>query len=47
MLHGTRVSLTIGLVVVAIQATIGIALGALAGYYGGIVDLVVSRLIER
>jgi peptide/nickel transport system permease protein len=46
MLHGIRVSLTIGLVVVAIQATIGVALGALAGYYGGVVDVVLSRLIE-
>ena len=46
MLHGIRVSLSIGLVVVAIQATIGIALGALAGYYGGFVDLALSRLIE-
>jgi peptide/nickel transport system permease protein len=46
MLHGTRISLTIGLVVVAIQASIGIALGGLAGYYGGWVDLVISRLIE-
>jgi peptide/nickel transport system permease protein len=46
MLHGIRVSLSIGLVVVAIQATIGIALGALAGYYGGWIDLVVSRVIE-
>ena len=46
MLHGTRISLTIGLVVVLIQATIGIALGALAGYYGGAIDLVISRLIE-
>ena len=46
MLHGTRISLTIGLVVVAIQASIGIALGGLAGFYGGWVDLVISRLIE-
>jgi peptide/nickel transport system permease protein len=46
MLHGTRISLTIGLVVVVIQATIGIALGGLAGYYGGWVDMVISRLIE-
>jgi len=46
MLHGTRVSLTIGLVVVLIQATIGIALGALAGFYGGWIDLVISRFIE-
>jgi peptide/nickel transport system permease protein len=46
MLHGTRISLTIGLVVVAIQASIGLLLGGLAGYYGGWVDLLISRLIE-
>ena len=46
MLHGIRISLTIGLVVVAIQATIGIALGGIAGYYGGVIDLALSRLIE-
>jgi peptide/nickel transport system permease protein len=46
MVHGTRISLTIGLVVVAIQASIGILLGALAGYYGGWIDLVLSRLFE-
>ena len=46
LIHGTRVSLTIGLVVVGIQALIGIALGALAGYYGGWIDIAISRLIE-
>ncbi len=46
LIHGTRVSLTIGLVVVGIQALIGIALGALAGYYGGWVDILISRLVE-
>jgi peptide/nickel transport system permease protein len=46
MLHGVRVSLSIGLIVVAIQAAIGIVLGALAGYYGGVVDLALSRLLE-
>jgi peptide/nickel transport system permease protein len=46
MIHAVRVSLTIGLVVVAIQATIGIALGGLAGYYGGFVDLALSRVLE-
>jgi len=35
-----------GLVVVGIQALIGIALGSLAGYYGGWVDLAISRFIE-
>ena len=46
MIHGARISLTIGLVVVAIQATIGIILGGLAGYYGGWIDLALSRLFE-
>ncbi|MFI5314251.1 MAG: ABC transporter permease [Myxococcota bacterium] len=46
MVHGVRVSLSIGLIVVAIQASIGIALGGLAGYYGGVVDLLLSRLLE-
>jgi len=46
MVHGTRVSLTIGLVVVAIQASIGIVLGGVAGYYGGWVDIALSRLFE-
>jgi peptide/nickel transport system permease protein len=46
MIHGIRISLTIGLVVVGIQAVIGIALGSLAGYYGGWVDLAISRFIE-
>ncbi len=46
MVHGARISLSIGFVVVAIQATIGLLLGGLAGYYGGWVDLVLSRLFE-
>ncbi len=46
MVHGVRVSLTIGLIVVAIQASIGILLGGLAGYYGGWTDLALSRLFE-
>jgi peptide/nickel transport system permease protein len=46
LVHGIRVSLTIGLVVVAIQALIGIALGGIAGYYGGVADLALSRIFE-
>jgi peptide/nickel transport system permease protein len=46
MVHGARISLTIGLVVTAIQLTVGILLGGLAGYYGGWVDLALSRLFE-
>lgn len=46
VLHGARVSLSVGLVVVAIQLTIGILLGALAGFYGGWVDVLISRFID-
>lgn len=46
LIHGSRVSLTIGFVAVAIYLVIGIIVGAIAGYYGGFVDLVISRFIE-
>jgi peptide/nickel transport system permease protein len=46
MLYGTRISLTIGVVAVLIYISIGTVLGALAGYFGGWVDNVISRLIE-
>lgn len=46
MIYGTRISLSVGFVAVALYVAIGILLGALAGYFGGWVDLVVSRAIE-
>jgi peptide/nickel transport system permease protein len=46
MIHGSRVSLSVGFVAVGIYVVIGLVIGALAGYYGGVVDIVASRLIE-
>ncbi len=46
MVHGARVSLSVGFVAVAIYVVIGVFLGALAGYYGGVVDIVISRMVE-
>ncbi len=46
ILHGARVSLTIGLFGVAISFILGCILGGLAGYAGGWTDAVVLRLIE-
>ena len=46
IISGARISLTIGLVGIAISFVIGLTLGGLAGYYGGWVDSVVQRLIE-
>ena len=46
MIHGARVSLTVGFVATAISLIVGSILGAIAGYYGGVADWIVSRLIE-
>lgn len=46
LLHGGRISLSVGLVAVAISALLGIFIGGIAGYYRGWVDILVSRIIE-
>ena len=46
LMHGTRVSLSIGLIAVGLSIFLGILLGGISGYYGGWPDLVIQRLIE-
>jgi len=46
VLAGARISLLVGLVVVGVSSTIGVALGSVAGYVGGRVDEAISRLID-
>lgn len=46
VLHGARVSLSIGLVGVALSFVLGCLLGGLSGYFGGWIDMIVQRLIE-
>lgn len=46
LLFGARISLTIGLVAVALFVAIGVILGSLGGYYQGKVDLLTMRLVE-
>jgi peptide/nickel transport system permease protein len=46
MIYGARISLTIGLIGIFISFTLGISIGGLAGYYGGLLDLIVQRIIE-
>lgn len=46
IIYGTRISLTVGLVGIAISFMIGITLGGISGYYGGWIDNVIQRLIE-
>ena len=44
--HGARISLTIGLVSVALTFFLGALLGGMSGYFGGVVDYVIQRVIE-
>jgi peptide/nickel transport system permease protein len=46
MLYGSRISLSVGFVAVAISILIGIFVGAMAGYYGGWVDSFLMRFVD-
>lgn len=46
LMFGARISLTVGLFAVIMEIVIGTLLGAVAGYYGGIVDYVVMRITD-
>lgn len=46
MIHGAGISLLVGFVATGISFVIGVTLGALAGFFGGWVDQVISRAIE-
>ncbi|NPB05564.1 MAG: ABC transporter permease [Aquificae bacterium] len=46
LVYGARISLSIGLVGVAVTFFLGVLFGGLAGYYGGVVDAVIMRLTE-
>jgi peptide/nickel transport system permease protein len=46
LIHGTRVSLSVGFVAVGISSVIGIIFGAMMGYFGGKIDFLGMRLLE-
>jgi peptide/nickel transport system permease protein len=46
VIYGARVSIVVGLVTTSISTLLGIVLGAVAGYRGGLTDIVISRLME-
>ncbi|MBK8050947.1 MAG: ABC transporter permease [Anaerolineales bacterium] len=46
LVHGARVSLSVGLVAVSISTVIGVVLGSLAGYGGGKIDMVIMRFTD-
>lgn len=46
LVYGTRISMSIGLVGVCISLLLGVVLGAVSGFYGGAVDMLIQRMIE-
>lgn len=46
LLYGARISLTIGVLVALCTMSIGVPLGAIAGYLGGMVDMVIMRIVD-
>jgi len=46
IVHGARISLSIGVVAVGIGVMAGVPLGAISGYFGGRVDLLVQRVVD-
>jgi len=46
LLHGSRVSLIVGVLSVTVLVTIGTTLGTLAGYFGGVLDVLLMRILE-
>ncbi len=46
MMYGTRTSMTVGLVAVALSVILGVLLGGISGYLGGWPDMVIQRVIE-
>ncbi len=46
IVYGTRISLQVGFIAVGLSLVLGVILGALAGYYGGIVDYIISAITD-
>ncbi len=46
LIHGSRISLSVGFVAVGISSIIGIVVGAILGYFGGKVDFIGMRIVE-
>jgi peptide/nickel transport system permease protein len=46
LVYGTRISLTIGLLGVTASLVLGVVLGGISGFYGGVTDTIIQRTIE-
>ena len=46
LIHGSRISLSVGFVAAGVAVLIGVLLGSIAGYYGGTTDILIMRFVE-
>jgi len=46
LLSGARISLMVGIAVVSVSSVVGMLLGSIAGYFGGLVDDLISRVVD-
>ena len=46
ILAGARISLAVGVIVVGVSASVGLVLGSIAGYFGGLIDDAISRMSD-
>ncbi|QGU00365.1 Dipeptide ABC transporter, permease protein DppC [Candidatus Syntrophocurvum alkaliphilum] len=46
VIYGVQISLKVGFMVITITAVVGTAIGVIAGYFGGVIDLIVMRIID-
>ncbi len=46
VIWGSRISLTVGFVAASISLVLGVTFGALAGYFGGVIDTVIMRIVD-
>lgn len=46
MMYGGRISLMVGFVVVILETILGVIMGGLAGYFGGVVDNIIMRMVD-
>ncbi|MBT9147694.1 MAG: putative D,D-dipeptide transport system permease protein DdpC [Syntrophomonadaceae bacterium] len=46
IIYGSRIALMVGVVIVGLQATIGVTLGLISGFYGGRIDIIIMRLVD-
>ena len=46
LVHGARISLSVGLVAIAVTFVLGVTIGGISGYFGGLTDTIIQRAIE-